>query len=128
MTTNTSSPLPTPLLPLSTHSHSLSPLQAFWSPLHQPGWPSLFQVRGPTYLADHVKVRAGPSAYTLLAVDLVSTPSAVHHLARFLPSVRWVGVYFARRKLRGQEGGGSSCQGLWRLHGGGKEPGGALAQ
>lgn len=49
------------------------------------------QVRGPKYLSDHVKVKAGFSAYTLLAVDLVSTPTAVHHLARYLPSVRWVG-------------------------------------
>lgn len=48
------------------------------------------QVRGPTYLCDHVKVAAGDAAYTLLAVDLVSTPTAVHHLARFLPSVRCV--------------------------------------
>lgn len=46
------------------------------------------QVRGPHYLADRAKVSAGDSAYALLAVDLVSTPTAVHHLARFLPSVR----------------------------------------
>lgn len=46
------------------------------------------QVRGPTYLADRVKTAAGVSAYTLLAVDLVSTREAVQHIARFLPSVR----------------------------------------
>jgi hypothetical protein len=46
------------------------------------------QVRGPTYLADRIKAPAGSSAYTLLAVDLVSTPTAVQHLARFLPSIR----------------------------------------
>jgi len=48
----------------------------------------LNQVRGPRYLSDHVKAAAGDCAYSLLAVDLVSTPTAVHHLARFLPSVR----------------------------------------
>lgn len=51
-----------------------------------------WQVRGPHYLSDHKKVAAGDSAYTLLSVDLVSTPTAVHHLARYLPSVRCVAL------------------------------------
>jgi hypothetical protein len=46
------------------------------------------QVRGPHYLADKGKVAAGHRAYCLLAVDLVTTPTAVQHVARFLPSVR----------------------------------------
>lgn len=62
--------------------------QAFWSPLHEPGWPQPFHVRGPTYLSDRAKVPAGSCAFTLLAVDLVSTSDAAHHIARFLPSVR----------------------------------------
>jgi hypothetical protein len=48
----------------------------------------LLQVRGPQYLADRGKVAAGHRAYCLLAVDLVTTPTAVQHVARFLPSVR----------------------------------------
>ncbi|KAF6261931.1 hypothetical protein COO60DRAFT_1699518 [Scenedesmus sp. NREL 46B-D3] len=61
---------------------------AVWSELHAPGKPSLFQVRGPHYLTDRGKVPAGERAYCLLAVDLVTTPAAVLHVARFLPSVR----------------------------------------
>ncbi|WIA14448.1 hypothetical protein OEZ85_002973 [Tetradesmus obliquus] len=62
--------------------------RAVWSELHAPGTPSLFKVRGPNYLADRGKVPAGQRAYCLLAVDLVTTPTAVQHVARFLPSVR----------------------------------------
>ncbi len=37
---------------------------------------------------DRVKVSAGPPEFELRAVDLVTTPTAVHHIARFLPCVR----------------------------------------
>jgi hypothetical protein len=50
--------------------------------------PITVQVRGPHYLSDRGKVPAGQRAYCLLAVDLVTTPTAVQHVARFLPSVR----------------------------------------
>jgi hypothetical protein len=70
--------------------------------------PFVCQVRGPKYLSDHVKVKAGFSAYTLLAVDLVSTPTAVHHLARYLPSVRWVGWGWVGVGGRGRLLGGES--------------------
>jgi hypothetical protein len=45
-------------------------------------------VRGPRYLADRVKVKAGVPELTLIAVDLVTTPDAVQHVSRYLPSVR----------------------------------------
>lgn len=48
----------------------------------------LCQVRGASYLTDRAKVAPGPAAFSLLAVDLVTTPSAVSHVARFLPAVR----------------------------------------
>jgi hypothetical protein len=49
----------------------------------------VFRVRGPQYLSDRAKIAAGSAAYHLTAVDLVATPTAVPHLAQFLPSVRW---------------------------------------
>jgi hypothetical protein len=56
----------------------------YWS---CPG-PSLFKVRGTTYLTDKKKVDAAPPMFELVAVDLVELEEPVFHIAKFLPSVK----------------------------------------
>lgn len=56
----------------------------YWS---CPG-PSVFKIRGPTYLTDKKKVEATPPMFELVAVDLVELEEPVFHIAKFLPSVR----------------------------------------
>jgi hypothetical protein len=62
--------------------------QQYWSELHAPGEPEPFKVRGASYLTDRRKVDAGHAEFCLAAVDLVITGTALHHVSRFLPSVR----------------------------------------
>ncbi|KAG1665609.1 hypothetical protein FOA52_003256 [Chlamydomonas sp. UWO 241] len=68
---------------------------SFWSELHAPGMPCVFDVRGPTYLKDRRKVGAGLSAFTLASIDFFKVPHKVDHVARYLPSVRTSGAPFA---------------------------------
>eukprot|EP00775_Hariotina_reticulata_P009092 gene9092-9262_t len=58
--------------------------------LQTDGQSQVFWVRGPHYLADRAKVAAGSAGYRLAAVDQVATPTAVPHLAQYLPSVRFI--------------------------------------
>uniref|UniRef100_A0A7R9VPK8 PH domain-containing protein n=1 Tax=Chlamydomonas euryale TaxID=1486919 RepID=A0A7R9VPK8_9CHLO len=69
---------------------------SFWTELHAPGAPAVFDVRGGTYLKDRRKVNAGLSAFTLSSVDFFKLPHGkVEHVARFLPTVRQSGAPFA---------------------------------
>ena len=70
---------PSPLWTAHLLSTGLSPLTSQDCP---------FVVRGPTYLKDKKKVPAGMAAFTFGAMDMVSVPGAVEHVARFLPSIR----------------------------------------
>ncbi|GBF87676.1 hypothetical protein Rsub_00387 [Raphidocelis subcapitata] len=65
-----------------------------WRELHRNGAAAPFRVRGPRYLQDRAKVAAGPPEFQLAAVEIATTPTAVHHLSRFLPSVRCSGAPF----------------------------------
>ncbi|GAX83935.1 hypothetical protein CEUSTIGMA_g11359.t1 [Chlamydomonas eustigma] len=65
-----------------------------WDGLHSPGKPCPYNIRGPKYLNNRVKIPAGMSAFTLSAFDMVSLPHAVQHVARYLPSVRKSGAPF----------------------------------
>lgn len=60
----------------------------FWGPLHEPGHPCFARVRAASYLETKMKVPAGPAQCRVTAVDLVYTPEATEHIARFLPSLR----------------------------------------
>lgn len=60
----------------------------YWEELHADGQPAPFHVRGPSYLTDKKKMLAGAPEFQLMAVDLVTTPTALTHVARYLKSVR----------------------------------------
>ncbi len=47
-----------------------------------------FVVRGPTYLKDRKKVPAGLTAFTFAAMDVITMPHVVEHVARYLPAIR----------------------------------------
>ncbi|KAG1680323.1 hypothetical protein FOA52_015413 [Chlamydomonas sp. UWO 241] len=61
----------------------------YWDEIHAPGTDAPFRVRGPTYLKDRKKVPAGLTAFTFGAMDVVTMPHAVTHIARYLPSIRY---------------------------------------
>ncbi|GBF92229.1 hypothetical protein Rsub_05311 [Raphidocelis subcapitata] len=67
---------------------------AYWEPIHVPGAAQVFSIRGPNYLKDRKKIPAGTPRFRLLACDLVSTPTVIGHVARFLPSIRLSGCPF----------------------------------
>jgi len=50
--------------------------------------PAPFVVRGPTYLKDRKKIPAGFTAFTFGAMDVVTMPHPVEHVARYLRSIR----------------------------------------
>lgn len=68
---------PTPTPPFRLQPHPLLPLQA--CPL---------RVRGKKYLEDRRKIPAGMAAFHFAAIDVITTPHVVEHVARFLPSIR----------------------------------------
>ena len=47
-----------------------------------------FKVRGPSYLADHRKVEAGDTVFSLASVDLVEVDAPTFNVSRFLPSIQ----------------------------------------
>jgi hypothetical protein len=81
-------PPPTPLPPQVPLAKLGTLDQQYWSELHAPGEPTPFKVRGASYLTDRRKIDAGDAEFCLAAVDLVITGTALHHVSRFLPSVR----------------------------------------
>jgi len=67
----------------------------FWESIHAPGKAAPFRVRGPTYLKDRKKIPAGLAAFTFGAMDVVTMPRPVQHVARYLPSIRQGRIPFA---------------------------------
>ncbi|KAG1665198.1 hypothetical protein FOA52_002599 [Chlamydomonas sp. UWO 241] len=67
----------------------------YWESIHAPGKASPFRVRGPTYLKDRKKIPAGLTAFTFGAMDVVTMPHVVNHIARYLPSIRLGRIPFA---------------------------------
>ncbi|KAI8473374.1 MAG: hypothetical protein J3K34DRAFT_519042 [Monoraphidium minutum] len=66
-----------------------------WRELHVDGAAAPFRVRGPRYLEDRAKVAAGAPEFRLAAVDIGTTPTAVPHIGRFLPCVRYSPAAFS---------------------------------
>lgn len=52
-----------------------------------------FKLRGSTYLTDKKKVVGAPPMFELVAVDLLEFEEPMHHVCRYLPSVKYVVVY-----------------------------------
>ena len=81
-------------LALPTHCSCLDlhpcprPFPAFNSTHSFPLQACPLRVRGKKYLEDRRKIPAGMAAFHFAAIDIITTPHVVEHVARFLPSIR----------------------------------------